>query len=324
MYQSSFNRSLIIFVSYIVLFFSFFISTSVSADLQIMAVGIDRKFSYSQSEKKYVWFEPGNDEVVFYDISKPAKPKLLGAVEVDNSILGPPTNIAISPTQKLALIGNAASTVKNQNNWSMKPSNKITIIDLSSGFPTVSSEITVGNMPSGISFNQKGDMALAVNRRDSTVSVLSIEGATVEVVDTVFLEGTVTGVAIAPDGRSAFVVNYESHLVEVLNIDEENKVTHSGESLPVGLYPWAITVSTDGTKAVVTNIGKNSASDGNADSITMIDITQKPFKVIQHLTVGDAPEGVVISPNSRYAAVSLLDGSFAAPKDAWFISPMES
>ena len=73
---------------------------------EILAVGIDRKFAYDDQAKRQA-LAPGRDEVLFYDLKDPAKPQLIGSLPLENSIVGPPTNIAITPDQKLALIANA-------------------------------------------------------------------------------------------------------------------------------------------------------------------------------------------------------------------------
>ncbi|OUS27570.1 hypothetical protein A9Q99_14085 [Gammaproteobacteria bacterium 45_16_T64] len=288
---------------------------------QLMAIGIDNKFSYSEDTESYQWLEPGNDSVIFYDLEKPGTPELIGSVVVDNSIIGPPTNIAITPNQKLALIANAVATESDESSatgFKMKPSNFISVVDLSLRPLRVIGKVGVGSMPSGISIDGAGKFAVVANRNDSTVSVLSIDGTSVAVVDTINVGGGVTAVAISPDGRSAFAVKNKEHKIAVLKIEESGKVSYEGNDIPVGLYPWAITLSQDGSRAVVTNIGYKSASDGNTDTVSILDISVSPPRVIQHLSVGDAPEGVAISPNGKFAAVSLLSGSFAVPKDAWY------
>ena len=66
------------------------------------------------------------------------------------------------------------------------------------------------------------------------------------------------------------------------------------------------------------SFGTEGGSDGNADSVTVIDLAQNPARVVQHVTVGDAPEGLAISPMGDLAVVTLLQGSYDAPPDAWY------
>ena len=78
---------------------------------EILAIGIDRKFAYDDAGQRSA-LEPGRDEVMFFDLADPAKPSLIGSVPVENSIVGPPTNLAITPDQKIALIANALHSVR--------------------------------------------------------------------------------------------------------------------------------------------------------------------------------------------------------------------
>ncbi len=45
-----------------------------------------------------------------------------------------------------------------------------------------------------------------------------------------------------------------------------------------------------------TELSRLGDSDGNADSVTIIDLANDPAWAVQHVTVGDAPEGFAISP----------------------------
>lgn len=289
---------------------------------QIMAVGIDRKFTYSEETNKYVALETGRDEVMFYSLAEPGNPRLIGSLPVENSIIGPPTNIAITPDQKLVLIANAIGTVpeaSSASGWKMVGSNFVTVVDLAAKPIRVVGTVEVGKKPSGVAIDATGKFALVANRGSNSVSVLSIDGTTVKVTDTIDMGDTVTGVAITPDGKRAYAVKFAAHKVAELTIDASGKVTYSGRDIPVGLYPWAITIAADGSRAIVTNIGAGAASDGNAKTVSVIDLTATPVaRVVQHVSVGDAPEGVAISPDGNLAAVTLLGGSFAVPKDAWF------
>ena len=56
-------------------------------------------------------------------------------------------------------------------------------------------------------------------------------------------------------------------------------------------------------------------SAGHADTITVIDATANPPRAIDHVTVGDGPEGFAISPDGKWAATPLLLGSSAKPSD---------
>ena len=50
--------------------------------------------------------------------------------------------------------------------------------------PKLTDTVTVGEQPSGLSFNAAGDLALDTNRADRSISVLSVRGTDVKVIDT--------------------------------------------------------------------------------------------------------------------------------------------
>ena len=47
------------------------------------------------------------------DISDPAKPRIVANLPIENSIIGPPTNLAITPDNKLALVANSMDVAKD-------------------------------------------------------------------------------------------------------------------------------------------------------------------------------------------------------------------
>lgn len=294
------------------------IMLSSMANAEMLAVGIDRKFVYDAAGQRGA-LEPGHDEVVFFDLADPAKPSLIGSVPVENSIVGPPTNLAITPDEKIALIANALHSVKADNGgWKLVAADEVFVVDVGQHPPKLIKTLKVGSQPSGISIDRAGKLALVANRDSKSISVLAINGLDVSVTGTVQMTDSVVSVAIAPDGRHAYVAKFGVHKVAVLSIDAAGVVTYDGRDLPVGLYPWTVAVTPDGIRALVTNIGANAASDGNAKTVSVIDLKAEPIRVVEHLTVGDAPEGLTVSTNGKLAAATILQGSYDAPKGSWW------
>jgi DNA-binding beta-propeller fold protein YncE len=73
----------------------------------------------------------------------------------------------------------------------------------------------------------------------------------------------------------------------------------------------------DGKLALTADNGNSGRSDGNVDTVTVVDIESNPPRVIDKVVVGDSPEGLVVNPNGKMAATMVLGGSDGA-KDAWF------
>ena len=63
------------------------------------------------------------------------------------------------------------------------------------------------------------------------------------------------------------------------------------------------------------------ASDGHVDTVSVIDLEAEPPRVIDRVVVGDAPEGLAISPTGEIAVAILLNGTGGVPEDAWYYNP---
>jgi DNA-binding beta-propeller fold protein YncE len=88
---------------------------------------------------------------------------------------------------------------------------------------------------------------------------------------------------------------------------------HDGEAdqekLATGVSPYAIDVSSDGKWAVIGNTGVGGRIVDDADVVTLVDVSKRPFRAVQQISVPSSPEGVAISPDGRLIAVSSMAGS---------------
>src|ERR1700720_1711405 len=269
------------------------------AAAQILIVGNDEKQGWDENAKP-VLPEPGKDTLTVIDVSKPDAPRIASSIPLMNSVVGPPTNLAITPSGDLALVANR-----------LEPDNKVFLIDLKANRPSVIGTITVGKQPSGMAISPKGDLALVANRADGTISVLSIRGKDVLVLDTVTVGAAadqVSAVAITPDGKRALAVKSNANKVALLAIDGQ-KVTYDKRDLPAGIFPYNIAVTPDGKLALTADTGGGGSSDGSVDTVSVIDLEANPPRVIDHVTVGDSPEGLAISPKGDLAITVEARGS---------------
>ena len=176
-----------------------------AAHAQFMVVGNDEKVWWDDAGKQ-LNRPPGKDTIVIYDIKMPAMPKLLATLHLENSIFGPPVNIVVAPGGEIALVANSVTQVKDGDAWKPQPDNKIYVIDLKVSPPKQIATIEGGKQPSGMAISKKGDLALVANRADNSISVLSIAGKEVKLIDTVAMGDSVAAVAITPDGKHAIAV----------------------------------------------------------------------------------------------------------------------
>ena len=290
------------------------------ANAELMIVGNDQKVGWDDAGK-VVASAPGEDTISIVDIgSDPANPQIIANLELMNSVFGPPTNLAITPDEKLAIATNAMSWVQEGDAWKPAPNNKLYVIDLEADPPALIDTVEVGQQPSGLAISQAGDLALIANRAGNSISVLAIDGKTVEHLGEVDMGGQVAAVAIAPDGKRALAAKFPEHKVALLAIDGQN-VTYDGHDIPVGLWPYNVAITPDGSLALTADNGASGASDGHVDTVSVIDLEADPPRVIDKVVVGDGPEGLAISPTGEIAVAILLNGSAAVPKGAWFANP---
>src|SRR5262249_26297015 len=153
-----------------------------------------------------------------------------------------------------------------------------------------------------------GDMALVCNRADGTVSVLKIDGTNVSVTGTVQVGPGVSHVEFQPNGKRALALKSPENKVAVLDIDGD-KVTYNKLDLPTYAFPYNIVITPDSKLAITADNGNSGSSDGNLDAISVIDLEGDHPHVIAHITVGDAPEGLAMSPKGNIAVVVNVDGS---------------
>src|SRR5271165_1749504 len=288
---------------------------------QSLIVGNDEKQEWDENGKP-IFRDPGHDTLSVIDISKPDTPQIKATIPLINSVVGPPTNLAISPAGDIALVANSLEPLVQGWGHRLEPDNKVFLIDLKTNPPSVIGTITVGKQPSGLAISPKGDLALVANRADGTISVLSIKGKDVLVTDTVTVGAgpdQVSAVAITPDGKHALAVKSNANKVALLSIDGQ-KVTYDKRDLPAGIFPYNVAVSPDGKLALTADNGGGGSSDGNADTVSVIDLEANPPRVIDHVTVGDSPEGLAISPKGDLA-VSIEARGSNMPKTAFFHHP---
>jgi DNA-binding beta-propeller fold protein YncE len=277
---------------------------------QILIVGNDEKLGWDESGKA-ITNEPGHDTISLIDISKPDMPQIISTISLTNSIAGPPTNLAVSPSGEIALVANSLEPVTQGWAHRLDPDNKVFLIDLKASPPKVIGTINVGKQPSGLAISPKGDLALVANRADGTISVLSIRGKDVLVADTVTVgTGTdmVSAVAITPDGKRALAAKAAANKVALLSING-GKVTYDKRDLPAGIFPYNLAVTPDGKLALTADTGNGGSSDGSVDTVSVIDLEADPPRVIDHVTVGDSPEGLAISPKGDLAITVEARGS---------------
>jgi DNA-binding beta-propeller fold protein YncE len=285
-----------------------------SANAQIAVSVNDNKMVLDNGVPKVV-ANPPPDTLAIIDM-KSLPPRLLDEIEVPASVDGPPLSVAVAPDESLALV-TSAMKISPSDPGETVPDNRMSVIDLTLRPPRIIATLSTGASPAGVSINRAGTLALVANRAGCTVSVFSIAGKTVTPAGTVSLGGapdcSASHVAISPDARTALVTRDNDHKISVLAIDG-SKVEYTQRDMNPGLRPYGIDICVPGSIAVVANSG---VGQGDADTISVIDMTAKPVRIIETISVGQSPEGIKCAPDGSYVAVVVINGS-NKPKESPF------
>ena len=251
------------------------------------------------------------DTVALIDLSS-SPPRLVAEIDAPASVVGPPSSVAVAPDESIALV-TAAMRIEGGK---QVPNDKVSVIDLTVRPPRVINTLTAGAGVAGISINRQGTLALAANRSEGTVSVFTVNGKNVSHLGKLRIGDEKSGPShpvFTPDGGTALVSRDGDNRVSVLSI-KGTIVEHTKRDIYPGQRPYGIDVCMPGAIAVVANIG---IGQGDADTISVIDLQAQPPRVIETITVGQTPEGIACSPNGRKVAVVAMSGS-NKPKESPF------
>ena len=234
--------------------------------------------------------------------------RLVHSLAMPTSLVGPPSSIAIAPGGKMALV--TATTRRDPRDVNkVLAHDGVSVVALDSSgqaAPKVIAEIATGTGASGVSINKSGNLALVANRVEGTISVLSIEGMRVQSIGKVTLASGAdpAHVAFTPDGSRALVTRGDNR-ISMLDI-KGSSVTLNARELSAGIRPYGLDISPSGQWGVVTNLGMNQ---GDADTISLINLEANPPRVVDTVSVGQTPEGIFFSPDGKLIGLTVIDGS---------------
>ena len=258
---------------------------------------------------------PGPDELLLIDLSSPGQPRVEARMPLSNSVYGPPTNLVLASSGRLALLASSIRMTLDAGKWTNGPDDEVHVIDLSGPVAKVT-QVVVGKQPSGIDISPDGTLALVANRKGRSVSLLNLRTNPVVVLEEIAVDAEAADVKFTPDGKRAVVTNYDARSVTMLDVrDGHAKVAGRVDVEP---FPYSVSITPNGRLALVGNMGDKTGSDGVDDAISVIDLQSQPPTVVQRIVVGDGPEGLAISPDGKLAAVVILNGSNAAPTAAHY------
>jgi DNA-binding beta-propeller fold protein YncE len=250
------------------------------------------------------------DTVSLIDVSR-YPPTIKATIEVPGSVVGPPTAAWIAKDESWAIV-TSATKADAQAKGGIAPDDRVSVLDLTSNPPKIAQSLTAGAGATTVRLSPDGKLALIANRTEGTVSVFTVADKRLTAVGKVDLgnKGSLpSGIVFAHDGRSALLTRGGDSMVSVLLIDGTN-VTVDKRPLTTGMAPYTMDINAAGTLAAVSNMGRG---DGDQDSVSLIDLTSKPFRVVETVGVPASPEPLKFSPDGKFLAVGAEYGTTKPP-----------
>ncbi|GAC1347430.1 MAG: hypothetical protein NVSMB18_32370 [Acetobacteraceae bacterium] len=245
------------------------------------------------------------DTVTVLDL-KAYPPRVLATIEAPGSVVGPPTAVAVAPDESFAIV-TSATKADPRGTGGIGPDDRVSLIDLTSTPPRITQSLTAGLGATTVRISPDGKLALIANRAGGTISVFTIADRRLEPAGSVMIgAGTMPGgLAFVKGGKQVLVSRYGDNQISVLRV-EGTSLTIDPRPITAGVSPYTMDVTADGSLAAVGNMGRG---DGDADTVSLIDLSAEPFRTVQTIMAGRSPEGLRWSPDGKFLAIGAQDGS---------------
>jgi DNA-binding beta-propeller fold protein YncE len=248
---------------------------------------------------------PTPDSVAMIEFSSTKAPRVIGSLNVCSTQMGPPSAIAVAPDYSFAL---ATCPQKFGPDNKLVPENTVSVIGLDDPTkPRLLQTVQAGTGATGIFLNKKASMALVTGTGDDTITLFAIKDRQLTQTSQVKLEAKAEprDVIIAPDGKTAYALRFGDAKVTKLTIqgDQLSRVA----DFDVGVQPDGGSISHDGRYLFVNSFGGAPTTTKGVGATTVTDT--RTGKITYAVEVGALPEAVVQSPDGKYVAVVVGNGS---------------
>ena len=248
----------------------------------------------------------GADTVTVIDV-KAYPPKIKATFEAPGSVVGPPGAIWISKDESWGIVTSATKADAAAKTGGIGPDDRVAVFDLSSNPPKVTQNLTAGPGATQVRVSPNGTLALVANRAEGTVSVFTVKDKQLTAagkVDTGNAKSLPSAVVFVDD-KTALLTRGGDNMVNILHIDGTT-VTIDPRPITTAVAPYTMDINPSRTLAAVSNMGRG---DGDQDSVSLIDLTTKPYRTVATVGVPSGPEPMKFSPDGKYLAIGAQNGS---------------
>jgi DNA-binding beta-propeller fold protein YncE len=282
------------------LLFALACSVPARAELAVVALSDEQRLD---DGTQVVPAHPQPDRVAVVAFG-PGELRRVATIAAPASVIGPPGSVAVTPDGRHALVTDARR-IDPADSTRIVPSDIVTLIALMPA-PHVVATLHVGAGASGVAIDPSGRLALVASRAGNSVSLLALDGDTMRLADTLPVgPGTSPAQpAFFDAGRRALVTRDGDHRVSILSV-ADGHLRMMPDTIVAGLRPYALSAAGGHYAATATMAGAGR----DVDSLTLIDMAGSAPRAVDSVGVGLTPEGVAMSPDGRFVAVTVNNGS---------------
>lgn len=257
------------------------------------------------------------DTLSVLDISGKA-PRLVATIPAPTSMYGPPTSVAVTPDQRLAIVA-ATQRLDTAGVPANVLNDVVSVVDLSTpSAPKIIQTLHAGPGATGVAVNKAGTQALVVSTGDDSITLFTIAEGRLAPAGKIQLpwQSRPTDAIFMHDGKSALVTSQSDGKLVELKITG-TAMARTERSFATGILPYGIVLSPDGAFAYNTNLGGRANPPNIPPSpgprIGTISVTDlKKNEVVNIVDVGPTPEHLTLSEDGQYLAIVVVNGSSAA------------
>lgn len=216
-----------------------------------------------------------------------------------------PSGIAITPDNRFAYVA-------NDNSDGIPGDDTVSVIDIATNTVIKTISDSSFNQPYTVTINAAGTLAYVTNSNSTTITIINIATNTVSGIINGF-DGP-SGMAITPDGTTAYVNNYggpegvQSGNGTTVRVVDLATNTIVGAPITVGLAPASLAITPDGAFVYVI-----SYVDGNPGNGTTSIIQTSDNTVVGTIPGFTGPFQIVITANGKYAYVTNFGSNNFSP-----------
>jgi WD40 repeat protein len=254
--------------------------------------------------------KPGVDSITVIDV-KHYPPTIKATFEAPGSVVGPPGAIWLSKDESWGIVTSATKSDAEAKSGGISPDDRVAVFDLTLNPPKVVQSLNAGLGATQVRVSPNGELALIANRTDGTLSVYTVKDKRLTPagkVDTGNPKSLPSAVVFVDD-KTALLTRGGDNMVSVLHIDGTN-VTIDPRPVTAGMAPYSMDINAGHTLAAVANMGRG---DGDQDTVSLIDLTSKPYRTAASFSVPSGPEPLKFSPDGKFLAIGAENGTTKPP-----------